>query len=240
MDKVFFDNPPILTGKPEEQLKALYGYLGMVSNKLNEAMMSVSIEETRAEEQRVQAVQTGGEAEQQQSDFIRTKSLILKTAELVRTEMEEIRTTLNSSIEAVSEQFGTYQQNITQQITATANGLLAQLKIEEKITDAETKINNFITSQSSYIFAGIIDQVEKTTGIAIGEGVTDENGDLVDENKVVTITPKQITFYQGGAVVAYFGDNNFYISNGVVTNSMTMGNFMWKVFSNGSVGLMKI
>lgn len=240
MDKTFFDNPPILQGRPEEQLKALYGYLGTVSNKLNEAMMSISIEESRAEEQRTLAVQTGGEAEQQQSDFIRTKSLILKTAELVRTEMEEIRATLSGSIEALSEQFGTYQQNITQEITATATGLLQQFQIEERISGVEGQVSDFIRSQSSYIFAGILDQVQQTTGIAIGEGVTDENGDLVDANKVVTITSDKICFYQNGSIVAYFGSNKFYISDGVVTNSMTMGNFMWKVFSNNSLGLMKI
>lgn len=239
MHKVFFDNPPLMAGRTEDQLRALYGYLGTVSSKLNEALMTITIEQKQAED-KIRVIVTGKEADPAQSDFMRAKSLIIKNAELVRSEMEEIRATLHGEVEALSEQFGSYQQSITQEITATATGLLQEFRIEERISGVEGEVSNFIRSQSSYIYAGILDQTTQKTGIAIGEGVTDENGALVDANKVVTITSDRISFYLNGSEVAYFGNNSFYIGDGVVTSSMTMGNFMWKVFSNNSLGLMKI
>ena len=101
-------------------------------------------------------------------------------------------------------------------------------------------MSNFVRNQTSYIYAGILDTTTHVTGIAIGENVTDENGDLVVANRVVQITSNRIAFFQNGQEVAYFSNNNFYIAKGVVTDSMQMGNFMWKVFSNGSLGLMKV
>ena len=44
MGNTFFDNPPVLSGKPEEQLVQLKNYLFTVSNKLNDAFMEVSIQ----------------------------------------------------------------------------------------------------------------------------------------------------------------------------------------------------
>ena len=58
MDNVFFDNPPMLSGKPEEQLLQLKNYLFTVSNKLNDAFMEVSIQEQKAEERRRQQNRT--------------------------------------------------------------------------------------------------------------------------------------------------------------------------------------
>jgi len=237
-NNILFDNPPIQTGNQAEQLNRLYGYLGTISNQLNSMVVDIEIRQQKTVEQTQAAVQ---EKEQGAADsFIKAKSLIIKTAEIVRTEMEEIRATLTGSVEALSDQFGSYQQTITQEITTTATALLQTFNIEERISDVEQEMTNFVRSQTSYIYAGILDTNTGKTGIAIGEGVTDENGELVEANRVVQITSDRIAFYQNGVEVAYFSNNNFYIAKGVVTDSMQMGNFMWKVFSNGSLGLMKV
>ena len=237
-NNILFDNPPIQTGNQAEQLNRLYGYLGIISNQLNSMVVDIEIRQQKTVEQTQAAVQ---EKEQGAADsFIKAKSLIIKTAEIVRTEMEEIRATLTGSVEALSDQFGSYQQTITQEITTTATALLQTFNIEERISDVEQEMTNFVRSQTSYIYAGILDTNTGKTGIAIGEGVTDENGGLVVDNRVVQITSDRIAFYQNGVEVAYFSNNNFYIAKGVVTDSMQMGNFMWKVFSNGSLGLMKV
>ena len=238
-ESILFDNPPLQGGRTEDQLRALYAYLGNLSNQLNNAMMTITIEQTRAEKQEQQKTVTA-ETETAQSDFIKAKSLIIKTAELVRSEMEEIRTTLTGNYEALSEQFGEYQASITQEILATAEGILQSFNIEERISDVEEEMSNFMRSQMSYIYAGILDATTHATGIAIGEGVTNENGELVASNRVVQITSDRIAFYQNETEVAYFSNNNFYIEKGVVRDSMQMGNFMWKVFANGSIGLMKV
>ena len=238
-NNILFDNPPILQGKAENQLQQIYGYLFNVSNQLNSAMMSIEIRQQKAEEQTKTAA---AEEEQNQAntDFIKAKSLIIKTAELVRTEMEEIRARLSGSIEALSEQFGTYQQTITNEITATTNGILQELQIREKIEGVEGQISDFISSYESYIFAGLVDPINNRSGIAIGESLIDSNGNLIPEHQVVRITTDRISFFQSGTEVSYFSNNQFYIAKGVVTDSMQMGNFIWKPFSNGSLGLMKV
>ena len=89
MADVFFDNPPIQSGSPEEQLRTLYSYLSTISMKLNEAMMTISLEQASTEAQKAvsQAVAAEEKTEKNRQDL---KSLIIKTAEIVRTEMEEI------------------------------------------------------------------------------------------------------------------------------------------------------
>ena len=241
MVNTFFDNPPILSGKPEEQVRQLQNYLFTMSNKLNEALMEVTIQEQKAEEQRAAAA-GGGTAEDAQQDqlFLRTKNLIIKTAETIRTEMDELQTTLEMSVNALSDQFGEYQENLVQTITATAEGVLQQFNIEERITGVENSTEEFLRKTSQYIFSGLLDANTQTFGIAIGYNVTNEDGTLNNQNKMATFTADRLSFYLNGAEVAYFSNNIFHIARGEVTDAMTMGNFQWKVFSNGSMGLMKI
>ena len=85
-----------------------------------------------------------------------------------------------------------------------------------------------------------MDPINNRSGIAIGESLIDSNGNLIPEHQVVRITTDRISFFQSGTEVSYFSNNQFYIAKGVVTDSMQMGNFIWKPFSNGSLGLMKV
>lgn len=239
MANVFLDNPPVLQGTPDTKLAQLYSYLYNVSTQLNSTLMTMEMKRENTEKLVIEKTQKA-EEQTADSDFLKAKSLIIKTAQLVRTEMEEIRASLSGNIEAISELFGTYQESITQQITATATGILQEFHIEERISGVEGEVQDFVRNQESYIFAGILDSTTNTAGIAIGEDVTDENGNLVLGKRVVQITSGRISFFQGGAEVAYFSNNNFYIAKGIVTDGMQMGNFEWKVFSNNSLGLMKI
>ena len=240
MDNVFFDNPPQLSGKPEQQLLQLYNHLFHLSNKLNDAFVEVSIQEKAAEEQRQAGAAEAEEQQKTDSDFYKAKALILKTAEIVRTEMTEIRTTLTTSVSALSEQFGEYQASLEQTITATAEGILQQFNIEERISGVESDTEEFLRKTSQYIYSGLLDANTLTYGIAIGYNVTNDDGTLNNGNKMATFTADRLSFYQNGAEVAYFSDNVFYIAKGEITDSLKIGNFMWKRFSNGSLGLMKV
>ena len=169
MDNVFFDNPPVLSGKPEEQLVQLKNYLFTVSNKLNDVFMEVSIQEQKAEEQRTITAAGGGTAEAAEPDntFLKTKQLIIKTAEIVRNEMQEIQTTLGANIQAISDQFGTYEQNLEQTITATAQGVLQNFRIEERISGVENSTEEFLRTTRQYIYSGLLDANNQIYGIAM-------------------------------------------------------------------------
>lgn len=239
MAEVFFDNPPALQGNTDTKLTQLYNQLFVMSTKLNEAFMQVSIQERQTVEQRATAAAKESENQLTDDDFIKLKSLIIKNAEIVRTQMDEIRATLSTQIDAISEQFGEYQASLEAEITATAEGILQDYRIEERITGVENETEDFIRQTSQYIFSGLLDANTQTYGIAIGYNVTDDNGALVDANKMATFTADRLSFWLNDTEVAYFSNNVFHIAHGEVTDSMRMGSYIWKVFSNGSMGLMK-
>ena len=239
MAEVFFDNPPVLSGNTETKLTQLYNQLFVMSTKLNEAFMQVSIQERQAVVQKATAAAKESEEQLTDDEFIKLKSLIIKNAEIVRTQMDEIRARLSTEITAISDQFGEYQANLEAEITATAEGVLQDYHIEERITSVENETEDFIRQTSQYIFSGLLDANTQTYGIAIGYNVTNDSGQLVDANKMATFTADRLSFWLNDTEVAYFSNNVFHIAHGEVTDSMRMGSYIWKVFSNGSMGLMK-
>lgn len=237
MAEVFFDNPPELLGRQEDQLRQLQRYLGAMSDKLNMALMSITIEQMTPEAK--QAI--SGAQETGKKNYDSLKTMIVKTAEVVRHEMDEISTRLEDNYTALSDQFGEYQRNLTSTITATANGILQDYQFEERITGLESDTENFERRINQYIFSGLVDAVNGKYGIAIGENVTayDAQGNpyLNTARKTATFTMDELAFWQGETKLAYISDNVFHIANGEVTDSMKMGNHTWKILSDGSMGL---
>ena len=238
-NNTLFDNPPILQGDSKTQLQQLYRYLGIISTQLNSMAVDIDIRQMKAE-QRIQVINQGKEETNEETDFVKTKSLIIKTADIVRTEMDEISTHLQTQVEAISDQFGTYQESLEATISATAAGILQDYHIEERITGIEDDTAEFIRSTSQYIFSGLLDPNTHTYGIAIGYNVTDANGNLDNNNKMATFTADRLSFWQNGAEVAYFSNNRFHIANGEVSDSMKMGNFVFKAFASGAMAFMKV
>lgn len=233
-----FENPPILTGKTEDQLRQMYNHLFKLSNQLNEALMNISVEQMAPDVREV--IKTGAKAEvTNRTNTEALKTLIIKTANVVRSEMDEIRTTLESHYEALSEQFGTYQEDIELQISANATGIDQAYTLIETVTAAGEDNAQTLRKLNANIFSGILDAGTGEVGIAIGYNVTNNDGTMNNANKMATFTADRLTFYVNGVPVAYFGNRVFHITDGEVTSSMRMGNFIWKILSNGSMGLMK-
>ena len=136
MAKTFFDNPPTIGGRTEEQLQALYSYLFAMSNKLNEALMDISIEQMTPETQTV-VQKAAGADKAQEAQINQLKEIIVKNAEIARLAMDEIRTELSSQYTAISEEFGTYQQTLESTISATAAGIMQEYHIEDRIQAVE-------------------------------------------------------------------------------------------------------
>ena len=239
---VFFDNPPLLNGSEEEKLKQLYGYLNAMSEKLNTALMSISIEQLAPETKNVIIGDTEKKAE---TNFDQLKSLIVKTAEIVRTEMDEISTTLRTKVDALSEDFGEYQADMEQTIRINAEGVSQEFTRQETIiTNLDGRTEAYKEYMRGYIFTGIIgvdDDGTDLLGVAIGQSnLTNEDDQTLNTDAMLaTFTGKKLSFYNGGVEVAYFSDSQFFIANGTVTSSMRMGSYLWKVMANGSMGLMK-
>lgn len=233
----FFENPPTLSGREEEKLNQLYRYLNTMSEKLNVALMDISIEQMAPETRNtIESAQKTSE-----TNYASLKTMIIKTAEVVRHEMDEIRTHLEDRYIALSSQFGEYERNLDSEITATAEGILQEYQFQERITGLEEDTASFERRINQYIFSGLIDEVNGKYGIAIGENVTsyDANGNpyLNTNQKTATFTMDELAFWHGTTKMAWFTDDVFHISHGEVSKSMKMGNHTWQVLADGSIGL---
>ena len=244
MLNVFFDNPPVLMGDERTQLQQLNSYLFTMSSKLNEALMEVSIQEAQETGTGGGSALTEKDREEQQQAYTSLKQMIIKTADIVKTEMTEITTQLETQVEAISTEFGTLQQNLTSDIRATAEGVLQDYHYEERVTGLETEAGTtegFIRRTNQYIFSGLIDANTMTYGIAVGEGVTayDANGNayLNDNAKCATFTMDRMSFWQGGAELAYFSSGKFYIERGEILKTLQIGTFIWQSMTDNSIAL---
>ncbi len=237
MANVFFDNPPVTTGDEKNQLLQLRMYLNAMSDKLNEAMNSISIEQMDTDT--AQKIRTAS-GEKVDAEVNTLKSLIIKSAEIVRHEMDEITSHLEDNYEALSSQFGEYERNLTNDITITAEGILQDYRYEERIQGLEDEAGNtdvFINRTNQYIYSGLIGNGKY--GIAIGENVTNADGTLNSANKCATFTMDELAFYQGDTKLAWFSNSVFHIERGEIEKSLKMGNHTWQVFADGSMALIK-
>ena len=238
MAKTFFDNPPTIGGRTEEQLQALYSYLFAMSNKLNEALMDISIEQMTPETQTV-VQKAAGADKAQEAQINQLKEIIVKNAEIARLAMDEIRTELSSQYTAISEEFGTYQQTLESTISATAAGIMQEYHIEDRIQAVEDDTATFMNNLNAYIFSGLLSDNPATYGIAIGYNVTNEDGTLNNQNKSATFTADKLSFWLNGTEVAYFSNSVFHIASGEITDQLRMGGYIWKTLANGAMALMK-
>ena len=238
MAKTFFDTPPTIGGRTEEQLQALYSYLFAMSNKLNEALMDISIEQMTPETQTV-VQKAAGADKAQEAQIKQLKEIIVKNAEIARLAMDEIRTELSSQYTAISEEFGTYQQTLESSISATAAGIMQQYHIEDRIQAVEDDTATFMNNLNAYIFSGLLSDNPATYGIAIGYNVTNEDGTLNNQNKSATFTADKLSFWLNGTEVAYFSNSVFHIASGEITDQLRMGGYIWKTLANGAMALMK-
>lgn len=238
MDKILFNNPPALAGTPEVKLNQMYHYLFEISNQLNESLMAVSIDQMEPETRKtIQRAARAGEKSTE--DYTNLKSLIIKTAEIVRGEMDEIRTHLDGQFEAISRQYGTLLEDVHRDIVTTAMDTMDSYNYTERIQSVEENTEEFINRINAYIHSGILDE-NNTVGIAIGYNVTNPDGTLNQANKMATFTADRLSFWLNNTEVAYFSNQVFHIESGEVTNSMRMGSYIWKVMNNtGAMGLMK-
>ena len=236
-----------MTGPEQSQEHQLYRYLMQMSEQLNEAMNGMSMANfTESAKQEIREMAGGGTTTKQIGDAKNAlRSMIIKTAEIVRTEMDEISTELRGQYTGISDEFGRLDRDLTARIEANAQGILQNYEYIETIQSNEGGFDGFMRRINERIFSGIIGYDTlgyPQYGIAIGENVTaydnDGNPYINDNAKMATFTKERLSFWQGTAEVAYFSNRKLYITSCEILKEMTMGNYIWMVQADGSLGLM--
>lgn len=238
---MYFETPPAITASPE-----LYSYLYRLSEALNVALNQVEQQITAKTENAVQTAVESAKNGGQFDGLTDLKALIVNTAEIVRMEMDELSTQLHGQYTAISEEFGTYQKDLTSTITATAEGILQQYNYESRLDALDASaagFESYKTRTEGYIRQGIIDDENPEIGIAIGQElksttVTLEDGQEVEKfdstQSCAFYTAEKVSFRVGGNEVAYISNRKLNILDAEVTGSLTVGNWL---ISHGTAGL---
>lgn len=232
--------PPAPTGTLSQQVQKQYAYLFQLAQMLNRAA------EQAAQQPQTQTVQKTMQAAQAQT-AVELKSLIVKSADAVRKEMDRLETELKGSYVAASE-FGTYLERISQEIEADPTGLSRYFKfasdIQADVEQVGADFSAYKTDVEGYIRQGIVgyDGTVPILGIAIGQnlqtartGVETEQGvfDEIDKRSNMSVwTTEKLSFYIGGQEAAYFSNGKLTVAQ--IATDRIAGAEKWDVnFTNG-------
>ena len=183
--------PPTLQGDERAQLTQVYRYLFRLSEQLNVSLSALEGRTaTMARPSGGARSPEGTDAEQFWADadaqYSSLKCLIIKTANLVRAEMDQIVTNLGSEYVAVSE-WGAYKEEVSREIVDTAKYTLENFEYNEEILNIPEMaaiFDSYRIETTGYIKRGIIgfdDENYPILGIAIGQAVCDAppDGDVL-------------------------------------------------------------
>ena len=236
-----FAQPPILRGTEKEQLVQMRQYLYRISIDLNTALTNLTAENFApgsAAADLLGGKGAGGQTSQTDNKGLsELKSLIIKTADQVRAEIDVLETNLASTYVAQSE-FGTFSENITTQITDTAENVQRTIDYQATLAD---DFNNYKIATGGYIKQGIIGYKDAVPiiGIAIGQDIQVKGTDIKDgtEYEVIDMasnmsvwTPEKLAFYVNGMEAAYVSNGAFYADDMYILSRLFLNN--WQISSN--------
>lgn len=235
------ETPPALRGEPEQQVAIMNSYLFRLAEMLNVALNSLS-ENSYSSASEVQGARASSKTKVQDPDAVvasynELRGLINNTSIYVHSEIERISTELERQYVAISNDWGTFQENISSSIEATAEGIVQSYGYDAEIQTLHEEAAGFSAykiSTEGYIRQGFIDYDENNipiVGIAIGQGLTSTkvtvNG--VEYQKIDSTascafyTASKVSFRINGQEVAYVSNRKLYIGDVEITGSVVLG-----------------
>lgn len=243
--------PPALQGDERAQLTQLYRYLFRLSEQLNVGLSALeggSATVMRAQNGSGSALSPAGTDPEQfwteaDAQYNSLKSLIIKTANIVRSEMDQIVTNLGSEYVAVSE-WGEYKESVSREIEDTAKYTMENFEYNEEILNIPKMaaiFDSYRIEATGYIRRGIIgfdDENFPIFGIAIGQElkhkevtVGGEVYEVFDETQnMATYTADRLSFWVNGVEVAYLSNSELVVTRVIVSDSIQLGE--WNIEVN--------
>lgn len=245
--------PPALQGDERAQLTQVYRYLFRLSEQLNVGLSALEQQTAAVARPSGGALSPGGTDGEQfwteaDAQYNSLKSLIIKTANLVRAEMDQIVTNLGSEYVAVSE-WGTYKEEVSREIVDTAKYTMENFEYNEEILNIPEMaaiFDSYRIETTGYIKRGIIGFDEENypiLGIAIGQElkhkevtVGGEVYEVFDESKnMATYAADKLSFWVNGVEVAYLSNSELVVTRIIVSDSIQLGN--WDIAVNAADGM---
>lgn len=123
----------------------------------------------------------------------------------VQTATEALTTAIKEYVK--SSDFETYKQYVTSQLSQTPEAITARFEsIEETVSNLDDETKTALNEMATYIRAD-------ANGLTLGKD---------DDPITLNINNGQITFYQNGTALAYFNDNQLYVSHLAITDSVDL------------------
>lgn len=230
--------PPYPNGTLEQQVMRQYSYLFQMSQQLNLALSQ--LEQTdRNKSGAPQQTVTKAETQQQYQTL---KSMIVKTANRVEQNMEQLAAQLSGEYVAVAD-FGSYLEKLNAYIEANPEAITQYYSfyadLQANMDQVSTAFTNYKVDTEGYIRTGIVyyDGAVPVYGVAVGQNLTTSEIDgkeVVDQNNFrATFTAKKLSFWQDSTEIAYVSNNQLYITNIVVLDSMSIGS--WHMATNNGL-----
>jgi len=236
VSRYVIEQPPTMKTATEENIRQIYSYLYRMNTNLQVALSSLNADNFT--EQGLTEVRggasTNAEKADRQQEAMNLRSLIIKTADTVQAEMDQLEATLRGEYLAISD-FGTYQETVSNEIVATANEIVQSYNYDAQIqalADAGASFQDYQVTTEQYVKTGLLyyEGAVPRYGVAVGENLTTviEDGEVVLERSglCATFTSDRLSFWQGGVELAYVSNNQLHIANADL-GQMTMGS--WRV-----------
>lgn len=219
--------PRLPAGTEKEQLQTLYSYLYQMAETLNNNLAEIGgAELTDSERVIVNGIIGDGTAEAM-NEAESLKSLIIKTAEFVQSQLNEYRMHLLGEYVAEGK-FGKYVRKTGLDVDVTPTGITQNYTFQEIIQD----LKRYEVNAKNYIKTGLLRTVSSVPvyGVAIGKDVVTFSQDGTetynDGNKVAELTADELSFWQNSVKIAsytgskitfyYNGGEALYIQNGKI------------------------
>lgn len=233
------ETPPALRGEPEQQIALMSSYLFRLAEMLNVALNSLN-ENSYTSATELQAAK-GSKTKELGADPVASynelRGLINNTSQYVHSEIDKLSTELERQYVAISEDWGTFQENISSSIEATAEGIVQSYGYDAEIQTLQEEAAGFSAyriSTEGYIRQGFIDYDENNipiVGIAIGQGLTSTKVTIngVEYQKIDSTascafyTASKVSFRINGQEVAYVSNRKLYIGDVEITGSVVLG-----------------
>lgn len=196
--------PKITSGNPTEQMRQMQSYVYQLAEQLNWAFSTIEASSPGNVSPDIKIESSEEMTDKEvENTFNSIKSLIIKSADIVKAYEETIREDFNGEYVAISD-FGTYTENTTASIEKNSKGITT-------LYENVQTIGNEVSSVTACIKQGYLgddrDTGEAVYGIAIGE--QDEAGAF---KQYAWFTADRLTFFDENKYpVAYIGSGCLYI-----------------------------
>ena len=238
--------PPAPRGSTAEQLSRQYAYLFQMAQQLNLALQQLDggAQGGLYASSAAAASSGGGDAvtEEEKQHYRNLKSLIIRTAKEIRSEMDKVQLELAGEYVAVSD-FGTYLERLNSSIEADPAAITQYYKffsdLQTDVDAVSAAFERYRVDTEGYIRTGIVyyDGAVPVYGVAVGQDLVTVEVDgrriVEQKNFRATYTAGKLSFWQDAVEVAYVSNNRLYISNITVLQDVTLGR--WEI--SGSDGL---